>query len=136
MSNFFCLQLRLCKIFDKFQVWMNISWLTLDWHNYLCAIVSISFFQTMTFSSWNRSDTLFFLLLWKVFIRNSSFSIKLTSIVNYIIEFFLLPVSQMMFAKLEPKMELVILKLSVLKEMEKNQVAVPVDLEFVVSVST
>ena len=41
----------------------------------------------------------------------------------------------MMFAKLEPKMELVILKLSVLKEMEKNQVAVPVDLEFVVSVS-
>ena len=42
----------------------------------------------------------------------------------------------MMFAKLEPKMELVILKLSVLKEMEKNQVAVPVDLEFVVSVST
>ena len=71
-----------------------------------------------------------------VFIRNSSFSIKLTRIVNYIIEFFLLPVSLMMFAKLEPKMELVILKLSVLKEMEKNQVAVPVDLEFVVSVST
>ena len=42
----------------------------------------------------------------------------------------------MMFAKLEPKMELVILKLSVLKKMEKNQAAVPVVLGFVVSVST
>ena len=41
----------------------------------------------------------------------------------------------MMFAKLEPKTEPVTLKPSVLKKMEKNQEAVPVDLEFVVSVS-
>ena len=41
----------------------------------------------------------------------------------------------MMFAKLEPKTVPVILKLSVLKKMEKNQAVVPVDLEFVVSVS-
>ena len=88
MSNFFCLQLRLCKIFDKFQVWMNISWLTLDWHNYLCAIVSISFFQTMTFSSWNRSDTLFFLLLWIFWAAQLADQFRYFNFSSYLVSFF------------------------------------------------